>query len=351
MANGDTNTQDKPQLDEFGEPIPTQEEMNKQASDREAERLKTDQTIKLVGAMNQTVAPLAMTLPTQAAPVGAPPPPMTGTQSPPSAPVAPPPQPSAGAAYQFGRGIGVLAAPPTPTNQGRMYMGPAMAPGQEQQFMQSAPGTRMNLMPPPAPMPPQAQATMQGRLAAATGGESDPAALSRLQAADAPGARTLSVRSELPYSDASMANQQNAMRYEAMKKFDAGDRSPEVMAAAMGSTRGVPSAEQQARLNETIRHNKVTEAGRPPSDLVTKVQNGKTYQQRNGQWVHVPDVRNTMDTETETIPAAGGRGEIKRTKHVPVESPATKAPAVGDVLGGYRFKGGNPSSKSNWEKV
>jgi hypothetical protein len=147
------------------------------------------------------------------------------------------------------------------------------------------------------------------------------------------------------------------MRYEAMKKFDAGDRSPSVMAAAMGSTRGVASAEQQARLDETIRHNKVTEAGRPPSDLVTKVQNGKTYQLRNGQWVHVPDVRNTMDTETETIPAAGGRGEIKRTKHVPVQSPATTEKRkvgsfkVGDVLDGYRFKGGSELDRSNWEKI
>jgi hypothetical protein len=111
------------------------------------------------------------------------------------------------------------------------------------------------------------------------------------------------------------------------------------------------SAGAQASLDERVRHNKVTEAGRPPSELVTKVQNGKTYQQRNGQWVHVPDVRSPMDTITETLPAVAGRGETKRTRHVPVESPSTKAPAVGDVLGGYRFKGGNPSSKSNWEKV
>ena len=53
MATADKTTQDKPQLDEFNEPIPTQEEMNKQAADREAERLKTEETIKLVGAMNQ----------------------------------------------------------------------------------------------------------------------------------------------------------------------------------------------------------------------------------------------------------------------------------------------------------
>src|ERR1035437_6639007 len=319
---------------------------------REQKAVALGVTLQGLAALEGQLAPR---LPTQAAPFAPPSQPMTGTHPPPASPAGSPPP--AGAAYQFGRGIGVLAAPPTSTNQGRMYMGPAMAPGQEQQFMQSAPGTRLNLMPPPPPMPAQAQAAMQGRLAAATGGESDPAALSRLQAADAPGARTLSVRSELPYSDASMANQQNAMRYEAMKKFDAGDRSPEVMAAAMGSTRGMPSEQQQARLDETIRHNQATEAGRPPSELVTKDQNGKTYQLRNGEWFHVPDVRDPMDTETETVPAAGGRGEIKRTKHVPVQSPATTAKRkvgsfkVGDILDGYRFKGGSELDRANWEKI
>ena len=200
--------------------------------------------------------------------------------------------------------------------------------------MQSPAGTRTNLMPPPSgPPPPQ------------------PTRLQQAQATDQPGSRTIAINDEPKYSDASMANQRNAMLYEAMKKFDAGDRSPEVMAAAMGSTKGLASADQQARLNETIRHNKVTEAGKPPSDLVEKVVNGKTYQLRNGQWFHVPDVRNPMDTETETIPPAGGRGEIKRTKHVPVQSPASKKPSIGDVVDGYRFKGGNASDKSNWQKV
>ena len=32
-------------------------------------------------------------------------------------------------------------------------------------------------------------------------------------------------------------------------------------------------------------------------------------------------------------------------------SPASKAPKAGAVDGGYRFKGGNPADKSNWEKV
>lgn len=158
-----------------------------------------------------------------------------------AAPVAPPPQPGpgAGAAYQFGRGIGVLAAPPTPVNQGRMYMGSALTPPQEQAFMQSAPGTRI-VPPPPAPLPPDAQAALQGRMAAATGGESPAAALSRLQAADIPGGRTIAVNSEPPYSANSLANQHSMMIYDAMKKFDAGDKSPEVMSLILGNRGVIP---------------------------------------------------------------------------------------------------------------
>ena len=147
------------------------------------------------------------TLPTQPAPRPAPP--------------APPMQPGGAPGYEFGRGIGVLQPPaqsPAPTPQGRMYMGPSMSPDQEQQFMQSPAGTRTNLMPPPSGPP--------------------PSRLEQAQAADPPGSRTIGIHDEPPYSDASMANQQNAMRYEAMKKFQAGDRSPEVMAAAMGTMRG-----------------------------------------------------------------------------------------------------------------
>lgn len=343
MADDDYQSPD----DERQDQGPTPDEL------QAAEQAKTAQTLQLVQAMNQTVAPLPATLPTQAAPVGAPPaPPMTGTQPPPVTPVAPPQQPPGAPGYEFGRGIGVLrppAAPPPP--QPRMYMGPASGPALDS-FSAGQGPSNVNLMPPPAAMAPQAQSAMQSRLAAGTGGESDPAALSRLQAADAPGSRTISVRSESPYSDASLANQRNAMLYNAMKKFDAGDRSPEVMAAAMGSAAPkMMSADQRAALEERIRHNKVTEAGKPPSELVTKVVGGKTYQLRNGQWVHVPDVRNTMDTETQTLSPTGQVMETKRTRHSPVQAPATKTPAVGEVRNGYRFKGGDPSKKENWEQI
>lgn len=172
-------------------------------------------------------------LPTQAAPV-APPvaPPMTGTQPAPVAPVVPPQQ------------------PPVEPPRNRMFMGPNIGgPTNPQEFFGDLSPNRL-IMPPamrnPGPLPPQAQAAMQARLAAGTGAESDPAALSRLQAADRPGSRTIDVRSESPTSDASLANQRNQMLYNAMKKFDAGDRSPEVQALILGKAAQRPmSAFQQ----------------------------------------------------------------------------------------------------------
>jgi hypothetical protein len=95
----------------------------------------------------------------------------------------------------------------------------------------------------------------------------------------------------------------------------------------------------------------MTEAGKPPSELVTKVVGGKTYQLRNGQWVHVPDVRTTMDTETQTVSPTGQVMETKRTRHVPIQAPASKVPAVGEVRNGWKFKGGDPSKQASWEKV
>jgi hypothetical protein len=32
-------------------------------------------------------------------------------------------------------------------------------------------------------------------------------------------------------------------------------------------------------------------------------------------------------------------------------APSQGAPAVGTVMQGYRFKGGNPADRNNWEKV
>jgi|GEM_PF-5502294 len=45
------------------------------------------------------------------------------------------------------------------------------------------------------------------------------------------------------------------------------------------------------------------------------------------------------------------REAVTRGKPMANPPPAVKAPAVGTVEGGYRFKGGDPSQQSNWEKV
>jgi hypothetical protein len=48
-------------------------------------------------------------------------------------------------------------------------------------------------------------------------------------------------------------------------------------------------------------------------------------------------------------PNADGTYTPMQAKSVGGESSA--APKVGDVKGGFRFKGGDPSNKANWEKV
>jgi hypothetical protein len=229
-----TATDSEIQYDEYGYKIPTPEELAKQRADQEAERLKTEQTLKLVGAMNQTVAPLPMTLPTQSTPVG---PPLN-----------------------------------LPVSRGRMYMGPAMSPQQESAFMQTPSTTSQNLMPPPSG-PPASR-------------------LERAQATDQPGSRTIGINDEPPYSDLSLANQQNMMRYNAMKAFDAGDRSPETMAAAMGNTRGLPSPMSAAQqLNYSLQAKRLS-------------QDKEIAMEREKRLLNPPA------TETETIPAVTGSDAV-----------------------------------------
>jgi len=127
-------------------------------------------------------------------------------------------------------GVGVrVMAPNTGSTQGRMYMGPAMTGEQESAFAAAPRGARINLMPPP------------------TGPA--PTRLEQVQMLDRPGTgtygpdrgdRTIGIRDATP--DLSAAGAQNMMRYEAMQKWRAGDRSPETMAMALGQTRGSTGA-------------------------------------------------------------------------------------------------------------
>lgn len=43
--------------------------------------------------------------------------------------------------------------------------------------------------------------------------------------------------------------------------------------------------------------------------------------------------------------------QMKGVSLEPTSGPSGKVPAVGTVMDGYRFKGGNPANQSNWEKV
>lgn len=247
-----------------------------------AELAKTAQTLQLVREMNQTVAPLPATLPTQTAPVGAAPaPPMTATQPPPTAPVAPPPLINRGG--QQYQGSPLVAAPPAP--QGRMYMGPAMSPDQESAFMQSPAGTRINLMPPPSGPP--------------------PSRLEQAQANDQPGSRTIAINDEPAYSDASLANQRNAMLYNAMKQFDAGDRSPEVMAAVLGKSASPGKRYNVAGVGLVDENGKVITA-HPDSPQTRMVQGVGLVDAKTGRVITPSVQKPETQTVTEHIPRKEG---------------------------------------------
>src|ERR1019366_1158566 len=185
---------------------------------------------------------------------------------------------------------------------------------------------------------------------------------------DAPGSRTLAVRSESPNSDASLANQRNAMLYNAMKKFDAGDRSPEVMAAAMGSAAPrTMTPYQQAQVERWNKPSTITPYQQAEIDR-WKRQDSKPEMQTVAK--HLPAVPGVPGTPAQAasrgflgigahpaIPATPGVPDeppTSVTRKMPVESPASapkSKPAVGEVRNGYRFKGGDPSKQASWEKI
>ena len=219
--------------------------------------------------------------------------------------------------YEFGRGIGVLQPPtpppaqaagaplPMPGSRNRMYMGPASGAALDAFTAGQGPST-VNLMPPPAAMPEQDQAAMQSRMAAATGGESDASATARLQTSDRPGLTTIGVRSEPPYSDASLANRQNMMRYNAMKAFDAGDRSPEVIAAAMGSASGarMPTPAKDIQPKET------TVSGKK---IIYNPQTG-AFQSADSKMTDVDKTAMTSELNAENSNERDARKELERAR-------------------------------------
>jgi hypothetical protein len=125
----------------------------------------------------------------------------------------------------------------------------------------------------------------------------------------------------------------------------------------------------QDDLDERIRKNSAAEDNATPEDLTTKTLNGKTFQLRGGKWYHIPEYKTPTDTVTETIPAVSpqeavpakpagtgllgtglfaspaqvgspatpGHGEMKRTRHVPLNfdpnAPVAASSPIPDIGG------------------
>lgn len=207
MANG---TNEDQQLDEFGFPIPSEEELFAERQRIENERKKAATAIQLSGAASALEGALPSALPTQTAPLTPP----AGFE--PALMAEQERLNQVAAARAKIPGIGVRTdIPAAPDTQGRMYMGPNIGAAELARIPE---GGRISLMP-PAVTPPASR-------------------LEQLQALDRPGSRTIGIREEPPYSDASLAASQNRMKYEAIQKFMAGDRSPAIVMAAIGGTGG-----------------------------------------------------------------------------------------------------------------
>jgi hypothetical protein len=55
--------------------------------------------------------------------------------------------------------------------------------------------------------------------------------------------------------------------------------------------------------------------------------------------------------ERDAVLLQGVNAKISQMAGLGSITPTAGAPAVGTVKDGYKFKGGNPADKNNWEKV
>lgn len=245
--------------------------------------------------------------------------------------------------------IGIAPPLDLPVGSGRMYMGPALAPGAEQAFRQMPSGTSLNLAPPPSEPPV---------------GE-----LERLRASDVPGvSRTLSIRRDVPIpipEDAKAAQFAMISEYQRMRAA------------------GVPEGEAVSRVGLNYftpqgRYNRMT----PYQELSTGLRERQLNLQEQAQQERFarearkesaqvsPTVaaryRALVNAETKAAdsfdPAVANRARWARegfeaehpelvAKPTAITPPKSTSPRVGEVRKGYRFKGGNPNLKSSWEKV
>lgn len=62
--------------------------------------------------------------------------------------------------------------------------------------------------------------------------------------------------------------------------------------------------------------------------------------------------KDTHDYESGVVSGYGGKDFGKRVPLIPGEDPQpTQGPKVGDIVDGFKFKGGDPSVQTNWEKA
>lgn len=312
------DTDEGRQLDEFGFPIPTEEELA-------AERAKTDQVLQLNAAAAAAENQL---------PADMPPSPMLTQLQPPTAPLN------------------------LPVSKGRMYMGPTMSPTEEAAFHAMPSGTSINLMPPPAgpPLGP----------------------LERLQAADLPGQRTLSIGAAYdPAMERYQAQQaiQSAIQRgipssDAIRLYGQGLFPPE--RGAMTDFQRANALMRQQQLNQQAKAEADRQRRLEQLDRPRLLQQNPVYRKNLNRDSKIQEQLDAIDLTPEPTDAQQEKRRLllrernqlrlERERLEQQFAPTTTGAAVtppvaegqykvGARYGTMRYKGGDPSLESSWEKV
>lgn len=237
-----------------------------------------------------------------------------------------------------------------PISSGRMYMGPSMSPEEEAAFRRTAPGTSINLMPPPSGPP--------------------PTSLERLQAQDIPGqTQTLSLSENVPMpvpEDPGAAKFAMIQEYQRMR--NAGVPESEAV-SRVGLDYFMPQGRYgrltpYQELSTGLRERQINLAEQSQKERLAREARKEESVISPGVSARYKALVSTEQQAAEGLdPAVANRARWAReqfelehpeliSKPRVVAPPASAgSPKVGEVRKGYRFKGGNPNSKSNWEKI
>lgn len=259
-----------------------------------------------------------------------------------------------------------------PISKGRMYMGPAMSPEEEEAFYQSKPGTSIVRV--PAPVGPS-----EGTIFPPTEAEE----LARIKTGDIPGfTEAISFRRDVPMP---IPEEPGAARFALLsewQRFKRAGLSDEEARSRLGvdpytlfgrsntidpyREASLAIRDREANLRQRaleqsreyqaqkFSQSQQKEASTPPLWLT------KEYESLLADKV---EADRGMDDERKTranknLEAFKGQYPqyfTKSTSTTTAVSPPVTAisavPKVGEVRKGYRFKGGNPNLKSSWEKA